>query len=555
MIYVDRVVLKELFSKGQIDSGAIKKLKIASYTYQKTINDLYWIGAISKDKSKLSVTLLDNLISGALKKLYFAGFNVNLLSKKNINWFSNLTEPKTTIKLAELTNLSAAQTNQLLNKFSQFISKKGNRYFISASNPDLFDLLSLIKMKSMQNYTWKKGEEKLEKIPLGFQTKGALTGFSRFTEFGLMVNPSHKYVYFPKKELTLEEIFAHAVKFSNNANELTLCILFYLKNRAKAKISEIEKNCEKLGILETWFDIINYIDCQPVKNQAMFLPKQEFRQKAKLYEIETIPKYDQETIQKLFKEIEKELKETIQIYFIGGNALIEHKAKNSTKDIDIVLTSEKQAITLVSALKKIGFIEVAEKEFQYRLLETSAMLQRSGEPRIDLFVIKICDALRFSKKMQERSTKIMQGKAEIYLSALEDIFLLKSISTRDSDLIDCESILQKTTLNWKTIYDEIAAQEKNLKQNQEFTILDHLEALEKRMNIRIPITKKITSLCLEKSILYLAKKPISIQEIKQKIDFPESTIRNKIKQLEKEKKVKKLKQKPFKIIATKNKIT
>jgi len=548
VIYVNEAVLKELFNKGQIDSGAINNLKIASYTYQKTINDLYWIGAVSKGKSRLSVMLLDNPLSGALKKLCFAGFNANLLTKKNINWLSSLTEPRTTNELAEITNLSIAQTNQLLNKFSQFLSKKENKYIISASNPDLFSLISLIKIKNMQNFTWKRGEEKLEKLPLDFQTEGALTGFSRFTEFGLMVSPSHKYVYFPKKELKLEEILAHAIKFSGNANELMLCILFYLKNRAKVNVAEIEKNCEKLNVLATWFDMASYIDGQPVKNLELFLPKQEFWQKTKLYEIETVPRYGKEAMQKLFKEIEKELKETIQLYVIGGNALIEHRAKNSTKDIDLVLTSEKQAAALVSALKKIGFAEVAEKEFQYGLLETSSMLQRSGGPRMDLFVGKICGALEFSEKMQERSKKITQGKTEIYLSALEDIFLLKSVSSRDSDLIDCESILQKTTLNWRIIYGEIIGQQKNLKQNQELTILDHLEALEKRMNIKIPITKKLTTLCLKKSILYLAEKPVSIQEIKQKIDFSETNIRNQISKLIRENKLKKVGEKPLKII-------
>ncbi|VVB76125.1 Uncharacterised protein [uncultured archaeon] len=191
---------------------------------------------------------------------------------------------------------------------------------------------------------------------------------------------------------------------------------------------------------------------------------------------------------------------------------------------------------------------MAEKEFQYGLLETSAMLERKNSPRIDLFVRKVCDALEFSKKMQERSTKITQGKIEIYLSSLEDIFLLKSVSSRDSDLIDCENILQKTTLDWKTIYAEILAQEKNLERNQQLIILDHLEALEKRMNIKIPITKKIANLCLEKSILYLAKKPITIKDIQTKIDFPETTIRNQITKLLKKNEIKKVSKKPLTII-------
>jgi len=540
-------ILNELFREGRMDSGAAKDLNVASYTYQKTIADLYWLGIISKDTSKLSVILLDNPVSSALKKLYFAGFNPTLLSQKNVEWLVNLAEPKTAIELSKTTDLSMAQTHKLLNKFSQYISKKENLYNLSSNNQDLFNLLTLIKLKIMQNYVWEKGEEKLEKIPLEFQTEGELTGFSRFTELGFMLNPSHKYVYFPKKELHLEEILAHAIKFATNPNDLTLCILFYLKNRAHAKVNDIEKNCKKLGVLEIWFDVVNYIDNQTVKNQSLFLPKEEFQQKAKLYGIETIKRYDQQSIQKLFKEISNELRETIPIYFIGGNALIEHKTKNSTKDVDIVLTNEKQAATLVTTLKRIGFNEVAEKEFQYGQLEASAMLERKGDLRIDLFVRKICGALELSRKMQERSKQVNQDKAEIHLASLEDVFLLKSVSSRDSDLIDCENILQKTTLNWKTIFDEIVAQQKNLEQTQELIILDHLEALEKRMNIKIPLTKKVTALCLEKSILLIAQKPVTIDEIKQKVDFPDTTIRNQITKLIKKKKLKKTSKTPLKV--------
>jgi hypothetical protein len=150
--------------------------------------------------------------------------------------------------------------------------------------------------------------------------------------------------------------------------------------------------------------------------------------------------------------------------------------------------------------------------------------------------------------MQERSKKIADGRIKVYLTSFEDIFLLKSISSRDSDLIDCVNILQKTALDWKVILGEITMQEKNLKGIQELAILDHLETLEKRMDIKIPIIRKLSGICLEKAIIHLAKKPISIQEIRQKIDFPETSIRNQIKKLEKEKKIKKTGKKPFKVV-------
>jgi len=542
---LDSGILKELFEKKHINSGKISELGIASYTYQKTIQELVWLGVVTEEKSKLNVKLLDNQITSILKKVFFEGFNTKLLTKENINWLTHLLEPKTTQEIAEETKLSISQTHAKLNKFAQFITKN-KKYFLSKKSL-LYDFISAVHTKNTGTFTWIKGKEKLQKIPLEFESDGKLTAFSEFSEFGLAINPSHKFIYFPKKELTLEEILVHAIKFSENANDIALCMLFYLKNKNKTKVNEIEKQSEHLNVLDKWFDIVAFIEGQQVKNQELFLPKNEFNQKAQLYGIKTTTRYEQKSIQELFKETEKVMKEKIQLYFIGGNALIEHKTKNSTKDIDIVLTSEKQANILIKALKKIGFNEVGEKEVQYGLLEATAMLERKNSPRIDLFVKKVCGILEFSKNMQKRSKQIAKGKTEIFLASLEDIFLLKSISSRDSDLIDCENILQKHTLNWNTIYNEITGQEKNLSQTQELIILDHLEALENRLQIKIPITKKITILCLTKSILYLAKKPTTIKEINGRIDFPETIIRNKVTQLIKKNKLKKTKNTPFTI--------
>ncbi|PIN85262.1 MAG: hypothetical protein COV47_03045 [Candidatus Diapherotrites archaeon CG11_big_fil_rev_8_21_14_0_20_37_9] len=154
--------------------------------------------------------------------------------------------------------------------------------------------------------------------------------------------------------------------------------------------------------------------------------------------------------------------------------------------------------------------------------------------------------------MQKRSKIIRSGKIEIYLASLEDIFLLKSVSSRESDVVDCENILSKTTLNWKTIYSEIKSQENNLFGVRENVILDHLEALEKRLETKIPIVKKLLNVVLEKSIVHAAKNPVTIKQIMEKIDFPETTIRNKIHKLLKNKKLIKTNKNPLEVTADKD---
>lgn len=541
--------MKTLVLNGWILPWRLTKSgSVSSYTYYNTVKELVWLGIASTTNGK--TVLLDNPLSSVFKRFFFEGFDFGLLSRKNIEILTLLLEPKTINELSVELDLSVSHTFNRVEKLGQFLGKEGNKYFVSKSNHLLFDFLSLVKKKNLQEYYWAKGEEKLLKLPLDFEFKGSPTAFSMFSEFGLQVNPSHNFVFMPRKELSLEEILSHAIKFSANANDLCLCMLFYLKNRPKFNVMEIEKNCEKLGVLETWFDMVSYLEDQPVRQEKMFLPRREFLEKAAIYSVRTIQRFQQNDINGIFTKAGEKLPEKTKVFLIGGNALIEHKAKNSTKDIDIVLLSNKEAIFFVRALKEQGYSEIKGKELQYGQLEASAMLEKNGFPRIDLFVKKICNALEFSKGMQERSKKTKEGRLELYLASLEDIFLLKSISSRDSDLVDCETILSRKALDWKTIYREITAQEKNLSGMKELILLEHFEALEKRLSIKIPITKKITNFCLEKGILFLAKKPVTVKEIMQKIGFPETTVRNKITQLVKNGRFKKTGEKPFMVVAT-----
>lgn len=540
-------VLLELFKNKQINSGSIKKIGISSYTYQETIKTLIWLGITIESKSKLNVKLLENQTSYQLKKMTFSGFDTSILKKNNILWFIKLLKPKTISEISNETNLSNAQTAKKVNKFSQVLSKEKNKYFLSNTNIEFYEFIKSISEKENQQYLWTNGEEKLQKIPIDFSHDATLTGFSKFSENGIEIIPTNQFIYMPKKKLSLEEIFVHAVKFSKNANDITLCILFYLKNKHKLNIQLIENECKKFEVLNIWIDIVSYLEDQPTKNKELFLPKHEFKQKEELYNVQIPQRFEQNKIQNLFDEIEAKIKTKINIYFIGGNALIEHKTKTSTKDIDIVLISSKDATKLINTLKNIGFKEIAHKEFQYGELDTSAMLEKENYPRIDLFLNKVCNMLEFSKGMQKRSKQIRKGKINIFVASLEDVFLLKSISSRDSDLVDCENILKQAIINWNIILEEIQKQKNNLMGLKELIILEHFEALERRMNIKIPIVKKISDICLEKSILFMAQKPVTINEIKDKIGFSETLIRNKITSMKKQNKIIKTKDKPFKI--------
>lgn len=543
---MNEAVVRALLAKGSVQVRELAKAA-PRYSIRKTMAELREFGVADFGKGRLA--LREGGAADAFKRLFFEGFDAELLSGRNTRLLVLLLEPKTTAEIARETGKSVAQANRLVKGLMQFLGKDGKAFTVSRRNRPLVDFLEAVRGNGAGGAYWAGKGEKLLKLPPNFPFEGVLTGFSRFSEFGLSIRAANEFVFQPRRELSIGEILAHAIKFSQNANEILLCILFYMKNRRRMDALELEKNCENLGVMPLWIDIVSFMEGQPVKEKGMFLPREEFLEKAAVYGIKAARRVEGREIEALFAEAEQNLRRKIRVFSIGGNALIEHGAKNSTKDIDIVVLSRRDAVELAAAFKKLGFAEFRLKDFQYERLGTSSMLERENSPRIDLFAGRICNALEFSGRMVKRSGKIRDGRLELYLASLEDLFLLKSISSRDSDLIDCENILRKSRLDWGVIYSEIEAQEKNLKTLCELVVLEHFETLEKRLGIKIPILGRLTGLCLERGILFIAKKPVSIKEIAEKIDFPESAIRNMAAKLLREKKLAKIKGKPFRVSA------
>ncbi|MBU0662263.1 MAG: DUF6036 family nucleotidyltransferase [Candidatus Diapherotrites archaeon] len=544
-------IIGALLRKGRVSVGEMAKEGAASsYSFYKTADELREFGVAGLAGGKLELS--EGRAADAFRRLFFEGFEIELLSGENVRLLVLLLEPKTTAEIARETGKSIAQARRLMNGVMQFLGKEGKKFAVSRRNAPLVGFLEAVRERDSGGAYWSRAGEKLLKLPRGFPFEGTLTGFSRFGEFGLSIRPAYEFVFRPERELNIEEILAHAIKFSQNANDLALCILFYMQNRHRMNALELEKECEKFGIMPLWIDIVSFLEEQPVKEKPMFLPRNEFLEKAAVYGIKTKRRVAEREIEALFSEAEEKLRGKIRVFSIGGNALIEHGAKTSTKDIDIVVLSRGDAAKLSAAFKSIGFSEFMRRDVQYERLGTSAMLERENSPRVDLFAGKVCNALEFSGRMVKRSRRIREGRLELYLVSLEDLFLLKSISSRDSDIIDCENILRKSGLDWKVIYSEIAAQESGLKALCELVVLEHFETLEKRLGVKIPISGKIAGLCLEKGILFLAKRPVSVAEIAAKIKFPEAAIRNKIAKLLGEKRLKKIRGKPFRVAAGKH---
>jgi hypothetical protein len=197
-------------------------------------------------------------------------------------------------------------------------------------------------------------------------------------------------------------------------------------------------------------------------------------------------------IEELFKEINKVISNKIKIYTIGGAVLLEQGLKITTKDIDVVVETKNAFIELQNSLKKIGFeSQIPGKE--YSRMNLSQIFQRE-DFRIDLFEKKVCGRFSLSKEMMKRARKVINlNHIELYLCSNEDVFLFKTMTDREGDLTDCESIVS-AAVEWNTIIDELKSQINMSKQDVWITwVGERLDILEDRGMV-IPIMTELNAL-------------------------------------------------------------
>ncbi len=197
-------------------------------------------------------------------------------------------------------------------------------------------------------------------------------------------------------------------------------------------------------------------------------------------------------IETLFKEIDKNMHNKIKIYTIGGAALLEQGLKIVTKDIDVVVETKKEFVALQNSLLQTGFkTQIPGKE--YSRMNLSQLFQK-GDFRIDLFEKKICGRFSLSKGMIERARKVMVlDHIGVYLCSNEDVFLFKTMTDREGDLTDCESIV-RAAVDWDIIINELKSQINKSKQDIWITwVGERFDILEDRGMV-IPIMDELNIL-------------------------------------------------------------
>ena len=408
---------------------------------------------------------------------------------------------------------------------------EGNYFIISAELKEFLKATSHLDLEIDKKIIVKAGR--------GEEGGGIETAFSKFSEYGVEYYPKDRYLYKGGEEqLTINHILAHAIALAEDKKQFAICGIFYLKNRDKIDDKAVREEVSKYDCLDRWLDMKAYISgggsLEGVKNRELFLPWVEFVDKARVYGLNPDKnKYPTMNLEKQFELLGERIKREVTVYLLGGANLIFRSLKDATKDIDIVLESKEDFEVIEEGLKRMGYesrVEMLGEDIK------SFVLEHEREPRFDIFISQVCRSLVLSEGMKERSERLEKDfcKLKVRLLSLTDVFLLKCVTEREGDVEDASVIVKRGGVDWSDLMEELEMQEKATGIFFSFSVLDMVEILEERMNIKIGAKRRLISYCLERALLVALEKPKTIKELKKELEFPEHLIYNKLKKMEKE---------------------
>lgn len=549
------VVLKLLSKENYTLSGLATKSDLALSTLSGAVKELEEKGFIQKAGRK--IMLNNSPLTHQLKTLLDTHNIEKILRERKEEIIIALTEPLTMKELAEQTKMSQIQIYRHIKEMKEIgaVSREYGKYFLAekirAFAEEFKKNLEVRKLEKNAILVF-SNKFKLKKLPLNSKANGSLTAFSLFAKYGIEYAIVNDFYVEPTHELEIEEVFIHSLVFSESKKDIAMCLVFYEKNKAKLELRKLVEYSRKFKVLGLLFDCIAYLEKREVKKKERFLPWNEFQAIASNYKVtqKIQNKFSAKELEIIFSEIQNFLEKPLTVFLIGGCNMALHGIKAATKDIDLIVKNKQDFKALDQALKGVGFSQATTIENAYKKMNPSRIFEKKRKPRIDVFTGIVCNALSLSNRIIDRSIQKNYGKLTVNFVRLEDIVLFKAITERQGDLEDIATIIRTQNIDWNFFLEELNKQHENNERLFCLDILDTIWLLEEKEKIVTPIKRKLVDLCTEKAILFLARKPVTVLEVRKKIDFAETTIRNKIQSLVKQGKLKKIKSKPFKVVVT-----
>jgi len=251
------------------------------------------------------------------------------------------------------------------------------------------------------------------------------------------------------------------------------------------------------------------------------------------------PQFDATYIEAELQELGAMLNSDVMAFLIGGGAMAFRGLKDTTKDIDLVVTTETEFDRLLAALDERGYEEMSELDETYQQLGARLCVENTDECRIDVFNRQVANKLIFSDGMQQRSEGYLESsELTVQLTALEDIFLFKTVAKRPDDIDDMNTLVQ-TSLDFDAVKSEVAAQIELLS-GKRFTthIRESLDDLYEQYEVQTPLGDVIDEYYsqymyeLEVRLVLSEEEPMSVETIAEESGLDRDHVMEQLEQLE-----------------------
>jgi len=471
-----------------------------------------------------------------------------ILKDSNEQIFKEITSEKTIGEIQDLTGLSLRTVQRAIVDFESLgiIAKRQNKIKLQDDELILFARLLKTEDGSMSSephseILFQDSMRTLKKTPKDQRAEGELTGFSLFSDYGIPYETIHDFYIEQKSFLKLEEVLIHSVLSSSkeqSKSQLAMSVLFYLKNKPKMDSLEIRRIAKIYSVTNIWLDIEAYIRNSDVVNPGLFLPKDEFREKAELYDVPPDSYVLPTAYPKLFEDIGRKLDNPVDAYLFGGENMRRKNIKPRTKDCDILVTAENERQALIAALEKLGYKSLNKRCFMAddRRVDPFDILEHPARSRVDLFKTRISGKLALSSNMAKRAEVEDFGNLKLHSLCNEDLFLLKATTLREGDIQDLGLVVRSGDFDWDVVWDELVSQEADNRMNFSTAVLDSCDMLSEQVGIAPPFYKKLVKRALDNEIRTVVRdREIALEgliELLKGGDITEKMIRNRVDYLQ-----------------------
>ncbi|QUO47674.1 DUF6036 family nucleotidyltransferase [Halorubrum ruber] len=248
-------------------------------------------------------------------------------------------------------------------------------------------------------------------------------------------------------------------------------------------------------------------------------------------------RFDSEYIRSELERLGDQLEAPLTVYLIGGGSMAFRDLKETTKDIDLIVTDGDTLRQLQGALLGSGYEIVRDPGEEYDELGAQRILENDDGCRIDVFNRQVVDKLILSEGMRERSeAHLNAGGLTVALVSAEDIFLFKSVAGRTDDVDDMFALVQ-TGLDFEIVEAELRRQIDLLGQELFVShVNEALIALDERHNVATPLSEVVSEITervyRELEVIQVFDDRISRSELYERIDLSSNEVDEAIRSLE-----------------------